>query len=245
MNQYTVKPYLSRDAVKTISILAMTGNHIAHVFLPPGSLSYELWIGLGYMTAITMCYLLVEGYHSTSHLRSYAIRLLIAGLISQYPFHAFSQTHTLNILFTLLLCLGIVHTMNSPQHERNIVQLILFAASACCDWSFYLPLCAVYFEECFQGRRNLRSTCFSLVFIFFVIEAVSTLLTPQGKAFTVFSFASILLHMTGPVLFAVIILFFYDRNRKNKRTAFSRWFFYLYYPGHLCLLLALSGRWIL
>ena len=53
---------LSRDVIKYFAMLTMLLNHIANVFLTPGTLLYEFFLNIGYFTAVTMCYFLVEGY---------------------------------------------------------------------------------------------------------------------------------------------------------------------------------------
>lgn len=40
-------------------------NHIANVLLPENTILWEAFIDIGYFTAITMCYFLVEGFYYT------------------------------------------------------------------------------------------------------------------------------------------------------------------------------------
>ena len=230
---------LSRNMVKLLAVLAMTGNHIARVFLLPGSLLSEALTGLGYMAAITMCYLLVEGFHTTSHLCRYAIRLFIFGLIAQGPYYALFGISQANNLFTLLLCMAIIHIMNKPwpDYFRYAAILLLFLASGVSEWGFYLPLCAVFFEECRQGKRSLKTTYPALVFLFFVMEIADLLM---AGSFSLFSPLIAAIHTSGPAVSAILIVFFYGIKAPARRTAFSRWFFYVYYPAHLCLLLLIS-----
>ena len=53
---------MSRDTIKYIAMLTMLINHIANVFLPAGMWYTNLCLYIGYFTAVTMCYFLVEGY---------------------------------------------------------------------------------------------------------------------------------------------------------------------------------------
>ena len=53
---------LNRDIIKYIAMVTMLLNHIANVFLPHGTILYEILVDIGYFTAPTMCYFLVEGY---------------------------------------------------------------------------------------------------------------------------------------------------------------------------------------
>ena len=53
---------LNRDVIKYFAMFTMLLNHIANVFLAPGTALYDIFLNLGYFTAVTMCYFLVEGY---------------------------------------------------------------------------------------------------------------------------------------------------------------------------------------
>ena len=54
---------LNRDVIKYIAMITMLLNHISTVFMESGTLLAELFLDIGYFTAITMCYFLVEGFH--------------------------------------------------------------------------------------------------------------------------------------------------------------------------------------
>ena len=77
---------MNRDQIKFLAIITMTCNHIANIFLTPGTLLFEVMIDIGYFTAITMCYFLVEGYGYTHDKKKYGERLLLFGAISFIPF---------------------------------------------------------------------------------------------------------------------------------------------------------------
>ena len=61
----TEKPGLTRDAIKYLAIFTMLLNHIANVLLPENTILWEVLVDIGYFTAITMCYFLVEGFYYT------------------------------------------------------------------------------------------------------------------------------------------------------------------------------------
>ena len=71
---------MSRDSIKMVAMLTMLINHIANVFLPAGQPLTNLCLCIGYFTAVTMCFFLVEGYGCTRSKRRYAGRLLGAEL---------------------------------------------------------------------------------------------------------------------------------------------------------------------
>ena len=63
---------LTRDTIKYIAIFTMLLNHIANVLLPENTILWEVFIDIGYFTAITMCYFLVEGFYYTHSRRNMA-----------------------------------------------------------------------------------------------------------------------------------------------------------------------------
>ena len=103
---------MNRDQIKYVAMFTMLLNHIANVFLEPGTFLFEVMVDVGYFTAITMCYFLVEGYCYTRSKEKYGKRLLLFALISEIPFClAFTEEGTIsfvsmNMLFTLFLCNG-------------------------------------------------------------------------------------------------------------------------------------------
>ena len=122
----------SQNVLKYIAMGTMLLNHIAAIFLPAGTVLCELFTAVGYFTAISMVYFLVEGYGYTRSKRNYFFRLLLFAGISQLPYDlAFSETDTLkfcglNMLFTLCICFGILWdkgrcgfgTDPAKQHQR-------------------------------------------------------------------------------------------------------------------------------
>ncbi len=101
---------MNRDQIKYAAMFTMLLNHIANIFLEPGTFLFEVMVDVGYFTAITMCYFLVEGYGYTRSKEKYGKRLLLFALISEIPFClAFTEEGTIsfvsmNMLFTLFLC---------------------------------------------------------------------------------------------------------------------------------------------
>ena len=77
---------MNRDAIKMLAMFTMLLNHIANALLPAGQPLTNLFLFIGYFTAVTMCYFLVEGYGYTRSKRNYAARLLVFALLSQWPY---------------------------------------------------------------------------------------------------------------------------------------------------------------
>ena len=144
---------LTRDAIKYIAILTMLLNHIATALLPPESLWFEILVDIGYFTAVTMCFFLVEGYRYTHSRKNYALRLLIFALISQVPYGAL-QFGMLNMLFTLFFCFLILQARHRTANGfvRNLLVTLLLLGIL--DWG-----CKNRTGRFFQGKKRLLPAC--------------------------------------------------------------------------------------
>ena len=58
-------------------MFTMLLNHIANIFLQTGTWLCEVFIAVGYFTAISMIYFLVEGYDYTRSKKKYFLRLIV------------------------------------------------------------------------------------------------------------------------------------------------------------------------
>lgn len=109
-----MKKIWNRDVIKYFAMLTMLLNHISTIFMKSGSFLAELFLNLGYFTAITMCFFLVEGFQYTHSKKNYAIRLAIFALVSEIPYclaftnNGLLEFRELNMLFTLLICFAIL-----------------------------------------------------------------------------------------------------------------------------------------
>ena len=56
---------MNREQIKLIAIGTMTVNHTALAILLRETIPYIIMTDIGYITAVTMCYFLVEGYFYT------------------------------------------------------------------------------------------------------------------------------------------------------------------------------------
>ena len=126
-------------------------------------------VDVGYFTAITMCYFLVEGYGYTRSKEKYGKRLLLFALISEIPFClAFTEEGTIsfvsmNMLFTLFLCFLILYAMEKiPSGTRQTLCILgLVFASAYSDWAFLAPIFTYWFASC--GLRDAQGKMLSAV----------------------------------------------------------------------------------
>ena len=138
---------MSRDSIKMLAMLTMLLNHIANALLPAGAPLTNLFLCIGYFTAVTMCYFLVEGYGYTHSKRRYAGRLLGFAVLAQLPYQlAFPENGMagfvqFNMLFTLLLCFLIllVQEKVSDPILRGAAIVLLICWPRCLRCSFRGP----------------------------------------------------------------------------------------------------------
>ena len=132
---------MSRNAIKYLAMAAMFCNHFAYIFLKEGSTGQEVMVDIGYFTAITMCYFLVEGYHYTRSVKNYALRLLVFGILSQIPFMLALKQTNLNMMFSLLLCLGVVWVADHVKHKGEKMLWLCVLVICSLFWHRYLRCC--------------------------------------------------------------------------------------------------------
>lgn len=226
---------LTRDAIKYVAMLAMLLNHIAEIFLTPGTVSYTVLRDSGYFTAITMCYFLVEGYGYTRSKRQYAGRLLLFAVISELPYCLAFDWVMLNMLCTLFICFLIIYVMKERQDSRyqhTIVAGLILLTGFRMDWGLLAPVFTVLFVKAGDSRRRLAAAWCEGVLLFGLPTVCSDLETMP------FSMALLdaLGCMAAPALGGVCILFLYNGKRAGHGRTFSKWFFYLFYPVHLTVL---------
>lgn len=231
---------LNRDVIKYLAVLTMLLNHISTIFLQSGSLVAEVFLDLGYFTAITMCYFLVEGFRYTRSKRNYFVRLLLFALLSQIPYSlAFTQNgmiefQNLNMLFTLLICFGILMVVERVADKglKIVYILLLLFASTICDWAVLAPVFTLLFIWS-QGSKKREKLAFLFAMLLFgAFNFLGGLGRFSFKTNGIYALGS----MLGIALAGIVLVEFYNGKRMQRGKVFSKWFFYLFYPVHLLLL---------
>lgn len=232
------KKGLNRDFIKCIGMLAMLLNHIAHALLTEGTLVYDICIGVGYFTAITMCYFLVEGYEYTRSKKKYALRLLVFGLLSQVPFVLLFQYPALNMLFSLLICFAMLCILDkyAGMWYRELLIVLLFIVSIFSDWPLMAPAFTLLFRWSNKNRTKLLISYGISVAIFCVLNGPGHLVTESVGGAVIHT----ALEAMALVVSAIVIMFFYNGKKATAAQKFFKWFFYLFYPVHLTVLYVLT-----
>lgn len=221
------------NVLRYIAIIAMTLDHIAWYFLPFTSLPAQLMHFAGRMTAPMMCFFLVQGFLHTSDLKKYTGRMVIFACISQVPFILLKQ-HEFNMIFTLtmgLICLVVIAS-DSKIWIKAIEICSILIVSWWCDWKVWGIVWVLSFYI-FRNNKLKQFISFCLIWFTYYIYALnrnftSYHMTNPGKAL-IYS-----LYSLGCIPAAFMVIYMY--NGRRKKNAFSKWFFYIYYPLHLIII---------
>lgn len=236
LQQQTQSPgwrVLNRDVIKYIAMTAMLLNHIANIFLVPGTLWYEVLVDIGYFTAITMCYFLVEGFRYTHSRKQYALRLFGFGVVSQVPFSmAFAQNGILefqdfNMMFTLFLCFCILLCIETIRNRflRGVLIVLLIFGSLFCDWALLAPVFTLLFAWAGGNRTRQKAAFGAAALLYGGMAGLG-----NGQVWEAVGCAV-------PILVsAFVILYLYNGRRAARGRTFYKWFFYAFYPAHLLVL---------
>lgn len=228
---------LNRDQIKGIAMMTMLLNHISQIFMTSGTFWAELFLDVGWFTAITMCYFLVEGYAYTHDKRRYALRLAIFAVISQPAcLLAFPDValYRLNILFTLLLSFVLLVAREQIARKcwRNLAIVGLFLVSLVCDWAILAPAFTLLFAWAGRDAHKRPRAFLASILLFGAMNFLGgigrfSLAQNLGYAFAA---------MSGPALAAIAICCFYSGQRATRGRTAAKWFFYIFYPAHLAVL---------
>ena len=224
---------LTRETIKYLAVIAMTLDHAALVFLTPEKPLYWLCSGIGDFAAITMCFFLVEGYLHTRSFQRYACRLAIFGVLSQPLFyHAFSM-RSLNIFFSLLvilLLMKVQDTQADPMRAGKIA--LLLCAGAFCDWSLLLAGAGLLLHRAYGSRKRI----IRIFLLFALITGASDAAAAAQTVSPGWAAAGALAGILAVLCSMAVTQFCYQGRRAKHFRAFHKWFFYIYYPAHLAVL---------
>lgn len=229
---------LTANQLKTLAILFMFFDHFIALFM-----SHDTEIGMilrvpGRLVAPIMCYMIAVGFHKTSNINKYLLRLFIFAVISHVPYNItfnynfFQATSVMWGLFLGLLALTIIKKEN-----LNFI-IKLSSLGLCCmlaitaNWNYVSVLWIVAFGI-FYG--NLKRQLLAFTFITVLFNIIPT--------FTNFGFT----HDGFPhwyqlgVFLAIPLLMCYNEQKGKEIIKLGKYGFYLFYPLHLLCLYAINN----
>ena len=223
---------LSGAALKWIAVISMFIDHAAAVLIEgswsagSAALSYNVYLALralGRLAFPIYCFLLAEGFRHTRDVRKYLLRLLLFGLTSELPFDlAFNRSlwdlSYQNVYFTLVLGLASVWAYSRVRQRvsSNSIPALLAAAP-------FVALAEL-------GRTDYGAWGAGLVLVLYLLRDREGW---RNAASALILFGASELEVVGYVDFA---LFHFYNGRRGRQP---KYFFYVFYPAHLLLLVGL------
>lgn len=203
---------ISGFTLKCIAMICMLIDHTGAVLFP----QYLELRMVGRLAFPIYCFLLVEGAMHTTDIRKYEQRLFLFALISEVPFDlAFyggtSWTHQ-NVFFTLFL--GVLAIDFAQRIQNRLGVIIIF---------FIIIIAAEFLHTDYSGSGIVFILCYYLLYEKKVLKQA------------MFVLENFILYRGGVQLyasFAVLPMLLYN----GKKGPSMKYFFYVFYPGHLLIL---------
>ena len=224
--------------LKLFAITAMTIDHLTSVIWP--GYHYEWWIILlhiiGRLTAPTMWFMIVEGFHYTHDVKKYASRLFIFAIVSHFAYNfcfgipfvpfktgPFNQTSVMWPLAWGVVALYMFKgekCSSWPQWLKTVLFILICAVCFPSDWSSIAVLSIVYIND---NYGNLKNQILAMMLCVLMYSIVWFFAIDKVYAF---------------ILLGVIIVWPFMANYNGQRGKWKgmKWFFYIYYPLHLVLI---------
>ncbi len=235
---------LNGNALKLIAIIAMVLDHAAYLFLPKDTPLYSILRLIGRCTGPIMFYLLVEGYHHTSNINKYMLRMGVFALVSYLPYFLMinktlpsaENFASFDVIYTLLLGLLALRARHEIKNTflRWLVIGIVLILSVPADW-YYLGIILILVFDYYYDDFNKQAFGYCIVVLFSLLPILSL---PIKYLFTGQEFAAetVLgsLYKLGMFL-PIALLRLYNGKRGQKGFLF-KWGFYIFYPAHIVVL---------
>lgn len=199
--------------IKLIAIITMTIDHIGYVFFPDilifriiGRIAFPLYV-----------YSMMIGYFKTKSLSKYIIRLLLIGIISQFPYSLLFNVYRPNVMFTLIATLLFYYSLDKKKWWI-IPFLVVIPFLLNFEYAIiYLFLVPIFYY--FRNNGLLLSISFILFYLNYLIYPVDS-----------FSIAT----------FFTILCLPFILIKTNINIKINKYFYYLYYPVHITVLLIIK-----
>jgi len=237
------------NQLKLIAVSAMFLDHLAWNLWP--GYQKEWWLILihliGRLTAPMMWFMIVEGYCHTRNLKKYLLRLFIFSILSHFAYNfcfgiSFipfknSFLNQTSVMWALSWAVAALYIQDDERRgfklkewQKTISIILMCLISFPSDWSCFPVLCSLML---FRFRGNLKNQMLGML-------ACITMYV------VVWCFAIDVVY--GLLQYGIIIVwpFMHFYNGQRGKWKGMKWFFYLFYVGHLILLgilrLAVNGN---
>ena len=239
---------LNATQIKIIAIISMTIDHIAYAFVSAGTLLHYIMHLVGKTTAPIMCFFLAEGFRHTHDKKKYLFRLLSFTVISQPVYYVFVMKAVPNNLFQFLTNMNIMFTLSLgfislliltndklSQTAKCILTAFTVSLGQFGDWGYIIPVWTIIFFFFNKDRKKM-----AVAFIVATVIILPLCFLKFFDSFTAFSFNY------GSLLTLIPIHLYNGKRDRNNCTPLkkniNRWFFYVYYPLHMIVLIIIAQK---
>ena len=227
--------FLTGNKIKIIAAAVMVFDHFVSVFIPHNELLNLLFRFSGRIAAPVFCFFIAQGFHYTSNIKKYIIRLLIFAAVSHFPYNLcfglsfFQATSVIWSLALGLIALAAIKSEKINVFFKPLILVVCCALSYTANWNFIAVLWIVGFGI-FHGDFKRQVAAFCVVGFVHLIW--------QLRRFGFFDAMYPQWFQLG-IFFAIPLLAMYN-GQPGKKSRFMTWFFYVFYPAHLLLLYLLK-----
>ena len=224
---------LNSNQIKLIAIIAMTIDHVTWLFYPGCQKIW--WVMLlhviGRLTAPIMWFFIAEGFHFTHNVKKYIARLFVFAVISHFaydfaggipfiPNGFFNMTSVMWSLAWSVVLMVIFTTDRLPKWGKIILIVLICFITFPSDWSTVAAMCPVYL---YLNRDSFKKQSLALLIWTAIYAVVYSIF--MDKVYGILQMCTLL---------SLPILKQYNGERGTWKG--MKWFFYLYYPGHLFII---------
>lgn len=218
--------------LKLFAVLFMIVDHIAYYTISPDIPIYTIMRMIGRLAAPIFWFCFVEGYKRTKNKTKYKLRLLVSASImsvGNMTLHCLLNTNKLSLLkpnmfLSFFMCALLVDTIQQCIKSKSRLQSLLL---------FVLSIIIVLFvgQHC---EYSYFIICFVLLYHFVKNDAIKNL-------FYILTMTALSILLNAPLqIFAIGSVFFFTTYNNIKPKQNWKYFFYLFYPLHIWLLIIIS-----
>lgn len=226
---------LSSFQLKLLALVTMTIDHTAAV-LRCGDY-YRLMRNVGRVAFPIYCFLLVEGFFHTRNLKNYLGRLALLAVLSEIPFNLALYKKwphpRSNVMLTLFL--GLLTVTALEQGRRQLVERGKTTPAA--ETLLLFSVISAGMGAAFLLQTDYRGGGVLLIVLFYLFR--------EDKRPLLYLLPPLMLIFYTPTelwgLLALLPIACYSGKRGFSGGKAGQWFFYLYYPIHLTVLLVLRA----
>ena len=210
------------STLKIVAAVAMLIDHtgiILNNILPQWA--YMVFRGIGRISFPIFAFFIVSGFLNTGNFWKYFIRMVVFAILSEVPFdlltsHSLVNPEANNVMFTFVIALAVLYTCQwglKNGKEGKVISVAVIIGGMAAAW---------YLKTDYSWRGVLLIVVIYYAWFYrTAMYALGTIVLCLKVAF---------LGVFAPLAF--IFLHFYD----GKHGKMSKWFFYIFYPVHIIIL---------